>query len=260
MPQPHVQAELSPPVDAPDATERPAEQNSAEPKSAERIEPMTAEAPATEDHPPPPWSGVVLRIEFRYPEKHYMGLGTGFVIRDQSGNEYLMTCAHLVNDGGWDARYRIRMRTMDHTRTIEDYGDTLHIGKSVDLQQTRGRGGPDMTQDLIVRSVAGDWMQPLRLADHDPKVGDSVWVVGCEAKDSPHNERFYPIRIVGVGRGGYTARKLGSFDPRGFSGGPVVNSAGVVVGNVLVGSESTVGGSVVSAIRRHLAEHDIAPE
>jgi S1-C subfamily serine protease len=201
-----------------------------------------------------------LRIEFRYPEKHFMGLGTGFVIRDQSGNDYLMTCAHLVNDGGWDARYRIRMRTMDHARTIEDYGDTLHIGKSVDLQQVRGRGGPDMTQDLIVRSIAGDWMHPLRLAEQDPKVGDSVWVVGCEAKDPPHDEGFYPVRIVGVGRGGYTARKLGTFDPRGFSGGPVVNSAGVVVGNVLVGSDSNVGGSVVSAIRRHLAEHGITPE
>jgi hypothetical protein len=262
MQQPHVQLEPTPPaVDPPNANESSAEQTSTERKSAERNQSMSAEAPASEDPPPPPpWSGVVLRIEFRYPEKRYVGFGTGFVIRDQSGNDYLMTCAHLVKDGGWEARYRIRMRTMDHTRSIEDYGDTLHIGKSVDLQQGRGRGGPDMTQDLIVRSVAGDWMQPLQLAEHDPKVGDCVWVVGCEAKDPPHDERFYPVRIAGIGRGGYTARKLGTFDPRGFSGGPVVNSAGLVVGNLLVGSESTVGGSVVTAIRRHLADHGITPE
>jgi hypothetical protein len=248
-------------VDFRDAAQKSVDPKTADQKPAERIEPMAAEARVAEDAgPPQPWSGAVLRIEFSYPEKHFMGLGTGFVIRDQAGNDYLMTCAHLVNDGGWEARYRIRMRTMDNMRSIDDYGDTLHIGKSVDLQQPRGRGGPDMTQDLIVRSVAGDWMQPLRLAEQDPKVGDSVWVVGCEAKDPPHSERFYPVRIAGVGRGGYTARKLGTFDPRGFSGGPVINSAGLVIGNVLVGSESTVGGSVVTAIRRHLSEHGITPE
>jgi S1-C subfamily serine protease len=250
-----------PPVASPEATENSTEQKSVEQKSAEPAQPMSAQTPENEHpSPPPPWSCVVLRIEFHYPEKHYMGLGTGFVIRDQSGNHYLMTCAHLVNDGGWESRYRIRMRTMDHTRSIEDYGDTLHIGKSVDLRQGRGRRGPDMTQDLIVRSVAGESMQPLQLAERDPRVGDCVWVVGCEAKDPPHDERFYPVRIEGVGLGGYTARKVVAFDPRGFSGGPVVNSAGLVVGNVLVASESTVGGSVVTTIRRHLAEHGITPE
>src|SRR5262249_21571921 len=152
--------ESAPPVKSPEPTEKPPEQKSVAQKPAEHIEPTAANGPAAEDPAPPaPWSGVVLRIEFRYPEKHYVGLGTGFVIRDQPGNDYLMTCAQLIKDGGWEARYRSRMRTMDNTRSIDDYGDTLHIGKSVDLHPG-GRGAPDMTQDLIVRSVAGDWMQP----------------------------------------------------------------------------------------------------
>ena len=84
-------------------------------------------------------------------------------------------------------------------------------------------------------------------ADHRIAVTGAV----SEAKDPPHDERFYPVRIVGVGRGGYTAKKLGAFDPRGFSGGPVINSAGLVVGNVLVGSDfTTVAELAAAGVRR----------
>jgi S1-C subfamily serine protease len=223
-------------------------------------EPATMIVPDVNPAPPGPWSGVVLRVEFLFPELRKRGLGTGFVVRDNRDECYLLTCTHLMDDGSWENRFRLRMHTMSGSRTIESYGSTLHIGKSVELKQARANGRPDLTQDLIIRSVAGDWVQPLALAKDDPKAGDRVWAVGCVALDSPHDERFYPGRIVEIGDGGYIMEKLVEFDPRGFSGGPVVNGEGKVVGNVLAGSSTTVSGACVSAIRRHLLEHDISAD
>jgi hypothetical protein len=203
------------------------------------------------------WSGVVLRVEFVFPERRAMSLGTGFVIRDRFRNLYLVTCAHLLRDRDWDNRYSVRMKTMDGQRRIESLGTTLLAGSGVDLKHPLSNGWPDMTHDLVVRPIAGSWAQPLRLAKTDPRKGDWVWAVGCEAREPPGDERLFRGCVSQVANGGFVFEKIDPFDPRGFSGGPVVNASGEVVGNVLAGAGNLVTGATVGALRGRLHEAGI---
>lgn len=193
-----------------------------------------------------------MRLEFDYPAQHIRYLGTGFIIRDRAKADWLITCAHLIGEKAWEDRYQVKMRTMKGDRIIRSYGTTLHVGTSVDLYQLSHGRWPDMTQDLVIRLVAGEWVQPMPLARADPKVGDWVWAVGCEARRPPSDEKLFLGQVVEVADGGFIFKRQVAFDPHGFSGGPVINTRGEVVGNLLAGGSGLVSGATVSTLRQRL--------
>jgi hypothetical protein len=204
-----------------------------------------------------PWANVVVRLEFINREKSLRHLGTGFVIRDQAKKFYLMTCAHLIEKQEWRDQYRVLLRTMNGQGAAESLGASLFVGTSVDLKRRWPNGWPDMTQDLVIRSVADHWARPLPLAAADPEPGEWVWAVGCEALKSPSDEKLFAGRIVEVVNGCYILKKYDRFDPHGFSGGPIVNQQGQVVGNVIAGGHDIIGGATVSTLRQRLAQQRI---
>jgi S1-C subfamily serine protease len=206
---------------------------------------------------PPKWSGVVLRLEFVFPEKHLRHTGTGFIVRERSGNTYLLTCAHLVDKKEWESRHSVTMRFMNNETVIHSLGPSVYIGTPVDLKHLGSNGRPDMTHDFVIRSVVGNWARPLPLAKADPKPGEKVWAIGCESGKPASDEQLFAGEVVEVMGGGYTFKKHVAFDPRGFSGGPVVNRQGQVIGNVLAGGGDFVSGATVGTMRRRLAEKGI---
>jgi S1-C subfamily serine protease len=199
----------------------------------------------------------VWRLEYVYPRLGVRVAGTGFIVRDRADGAYLLTCAHVLDAKPGQAHGSLRMRTMDGAHVIQSGGAALHMGNAVDLKRRGPDGRPDMTQDFAVRLVSGRGAKPLVLANGDPATGDRVWAVGQEAGQPPGAERYYPGVIVHVGDGGYLMRQLEPFNAPGFSGGPIVNSRGEVVGNVLTGGSGFVGGATVSTLRRRLAENGI---
>jgi hypothetical protein len=198
------------------------------------------------------WNGVVMRMEFIFPEKGHRYWGTGFVVQDKKKENYLMTCAHLIEANDWKNRFSIVMHTMDHSRTIESLGTSIHVGTSVNLREVGPNGWPDMTQDLVIRPVAGDWAKPMPMAKADPRVGEWVWAVGCEAHKPLSNEKLFQCQIIEVSNGGYLMERHVEFDPHGFSGGPIVNSYGEVVGNVLAGGANIISGATITTLRHRL--------
>jgi Trypsin-like peptidase domain len=211
--------------------------------------------PIAPDPPAPPsggaWSGIVLRITFTFPERRLRRAGTGFVVQDRSGQWYLLTCAHLTSDKDWETRHCVMMQTMDGRLAIESYGPSLYHGPAVNPKAIR-HGRVDTTTDLVIRSVAGQSMRPLPLAAQDPRVGDWVWAVGRESASPRGNEKLFPCQIRQVADGGYVMKKHAEFDPHGFSGGPIVNAAGKVVGNVIAGGGEFIQGATVTTLRQHL--------
>jgi hypothetical protein len=143
------------------------------------------------------------------------------------------------------------MQTMDGRLAIESYGSSLYHGPAVNPKTTR-HGRVDTTTDLVIRVVAGQSMRPLPLAVQDPRVGDWVWAVGREGASPRGNEKLFPCQIREVAEGGYLMRKHREFDPHGFSGGPIVNAAGKVVGNLIAGGGEFIQGATVTTLRQHL--------
>jgi S1-C subfamily serine protease len=207
--------------------------------------------------PPPLGAGVVWRLEYVYPGQGVRVAGTGFIVRDTADCDYLLTCAHVLDARPGQAHGSLRMRTMDGSQVIRSSGAAIHVGRAVDLTQRGADGRPDMTYDFAVRLVSGRGARPLTLAKKDPAVGDRVWVIGQEVGQPPAPEYYYPGTIDHVADGGFVMKQLETFNAHGFSGGPVVNARGEVVGNVLTGGAGFVGGATVSTIRARLAEEGI---
>jgi hypothetical protein len=243
---------------------RPEKQQSSQPEAIPPQEDKSAWQPSRSYLPPPPepfasrWSGVALRVDFIFPERHLITSGTGFIIRDRHGDSYLLTCAHLLRDQEWANRHSVRFHTMPGDRTIETLGSSVHVGTGIKLSEVGPEGRPDMTTDLVIRRVGGNWVKPLRLAYADPNKGDVVWAVGLEPGAPPSDERLFRGRITEVAGGGYTLEKVDSFNPRGFSGGPLVNARGEVVGSILAGGGPNVSGATVGTLRKRLKQNGIA--
>ena len=149
---------------------------------------------------------------------------------------------------------------MDGRRLIESLGPSLHVGTTADLQHVGPDGRPDLTEDFAVRLVLGTWARPLTLAATEPAVGDWVWVVGREFGLPPGDELLYLGQITEVADGAYVLKQRDPFDGHGFSGGPVVNRKGEVVGNVVAGGPGLLSGATVGTLRRRLAEHGITAD
>ena len=70
-------------------------------------------------------------------------------------------------------------------------------------------------------------------------------------------QKFFKAKVTGAEQGGVTLKQQDRFQLRGFSGGPVLNTQGQVVGTVLGGPEPTILCSKVSALRKRLQEAGI---
>ncbi|MBV9123877.1 MAG: hypothetical protein JO112_11010, partial [Planctomycetes bacterium] len=86
---------------------------------------------------------------------------------------------------------------------------------------------------------------------------DWVWVVGLEFGQPPGNEHLYPGQVIELTHGGYVLKQLPPFEAQGFSGGPVVNSQGEVIGNVLAGSPGIISGATAGTLRGWLQQNGI---
>jgi S1-C subfamily serine protease len=211
--------------------------------------PAVAESPAPTT---PPTVPATAAIRPTYDLKNQQAAaGTGFLVKDQAGKVYFLTAAHVMDDEAeWRSVKNLALATMAGERIGSAKPSALKwIGKPFDERDT--------TTDFAIWEPTFDTPPtPLALAAEDPKKNEWVWVVGLEgAQRGP--QKFFRARVTGAEQGGVTLRQEDRFQLRGFSGGPVLNGRGQVVGTVLGGPEPTILCSKVSSIRKRLQEAGI---
>lgn len=96
----------------------------------------------------------------------------------------------------------------------------------------------------------------LPLAAEDPKKNEWVWVAGLEGGQRGP-QKLFRANVTGAESWGVTLRQEDRFQLRGFSGGPVLNAQGQVVGTILGGNEPTILCSKVGSLRKRLQEAGI---
>ena len=190
-----------------------------------------------------------LRPEFVYGEGKRQRTGTAFVVR-AGGRKYLVTAAHLYKDAEWRAMETVSLRTMAGEPAGQAPGTPLYVGKWTEASPLDDENDLEkLGEDLAVAALPeGNTGSPLHLAARPARVGDLVWVVGCE-KDTPGSQRLYGCRVRFVADGYFTFEPLRRFDPWDFSGAPVIDDKGNVVGNLLMGSRTKIHGTTVLAMR-----------
>jgi hypothetical protein len=211
--------------------------------------PAVAETPPPTTAPTAP-AAAALRPTYQF-KGEQAAAGTGFVVKDSTGKAYFLTAAHVMDDEAeWRSIRGVSLTTMSGEPVGSAKPAGLKwIGKSFDVVDT--------TTDLVIWEPTFDSPpDALTLAAEDPKRNEWVWIVGIEAgRRGP--QKLYRCKVTGAESGGVTLRQDERFQLRGFSGGPVLNAQGQVVGTVLGGNEPTVLCSKVSALRKRLAEAGI---
>jgi hypothetical protein len=111
---------------------------------------------------------------------------------------------------------------------------------------------------MIHRLQSSTSPQPLPLSTAAPKIGDSVWLVGLES-GKRDRQQLYECKVLAVSDDEFEYAGVNPVNPWDFSGGPVVNEKGAVVGNLLAGNRtgSHLVGVTVAVIRRRLRENGI---
>ncbi len=177
--------------------------------------------------------------------------GTAFVVQDKAGKRYMLTAAHVLDDPArWQRAKTASLRVMAGPVVAQLENRPSYIGKPFT------EAGPAF--DLVVWPLAeGAKASSLKLAAADPKKNEWLWVIGQEASSSGP-QKMYRCQVTGAESSGFVLKQLDHFEMRGFSGGPVVNAQGEVVGSLLGGrssDEPIISG--VSGIRARLADSKI---
>lgn len=201
---------------------------------------------------PPPEKGPEVAADASL-RPHYLlsgrstAAGTAFVVRSKSGQLYMLSAAHVMdNDAEWQQVRAVTLKQMGGGEVAKVKDRPVFIGKPLDV------GG--VPSDLVIWPLAdGAKVTPLKLANEDPKKNEWVWAVGQEPGSSGP-QKIYRCKVTGSESGGYTLKQHDTFEMRGFSGGPVVNAKGEVVGSILAGKSPDMMMSAVSSIRQRLAE------
>jgi hypothetical protein len=177
--------------------------------------------------------------------------GTAFVVQDKAGKCYMLTAAHVLDDTAkWQQVKAAKLRVMAGPVVGDVEDRPSYVGKPFTESGT--------AYDLVIWPlVAGAKVTPLKLAAASPKKNEWLWVIGQEAS-STGPQKMYRCQVTGAERGGFVLEQYDHFEMRGFSGGPVVNAQGEVVGSLLGGvsaSEPLISG--VNDIRARLADAKI---
>jgi hypothetical protein len=183
--------------------------------------------------------------------------GTGFFVKAPSGRVVALTAAHVLEKNEWSTVRVTWFDTMTgDVRTVVG-GKPDYLGRSFD-ELTPHESGRfpvfDTSEDFAIWSKLPAEAKPntIELSESEPKVNEWVWVAGAES-----GKRFalYRAKVTRVKKGTVMMSQHDRFAPRGFSGSPVFNAEGKVVGNLLAADPSSgqMAGATAATIRNRIS-------
>lgn len=215
--------------------------------------------------PPVAAPNSVFRSRFVTNSGEELEAGTAFVIHDSQGKPTMLTALHLFGEAGGLSK-EIPPAEMSK-RIVRGALLDFRTGKPVgSLGAARLKTGKPFSEAHGARrDLAAFSLKPtapttaLKLAVLNPRSMEWVWLLGDEVKHDPQTPRLFPGRVLLTDSDSVTILFEPSVELMAFSGAPLINGSGEVVGTLISGDESGRIGSAnpVEEIRAHLRENKV---
>jgi hypothetical protein len=175
--------------------------------------------------------------------------GTGFLVRDKSGKTYYLTAVHVMDETEWRQVASVSLATMGGEAVGNLQPPALvHVGVPFDRASA--------ASDLVVIEAPLEKGTPVPIGTEDPKRNEWLWVAGMEM-GRRGSGRLFRCKVTDGDSNGITLQQFDEFELRGFSGAPLLNAKGEVVGIVLGGKSTTVLCSKTSTLRQRITQAGI---
>ncbi|MEO1266872.1 MAG: serine protease [Myxococcota bacterium] len=195
-------------------------------------EPWSAKQPET-------WPQIVLTNDVTIKPDHLMIGASAFLMLDTHGEVFLGTAKHLLGSGGG----------------IEPAVPQQELNNRLVRWHVHPRTRPDDRMEAsgvaFMTPNASDWLMlsmpangrrvstPLRPRRNRARVGERVYLIGCPYSETTCQQNVYPCTVDGLeGDGFLCIPDDDGIALQGFSGAPLVDARGLLVG-ILLGSMSS---------------------
>jgi len=192
--------------------------------------------------------------------------GTAYVARTApGGTPYVITALHLFCvDGHVESQIpggQLEMRVSFINLSPFGGREIVATGRGSKVSSGYVRSNnKDLAGDVAAFEVDPATLKAdvLILAAEDARVGETVWLLGDQENAKPQSQKLWTARVTEVSAQRTMVQTEATLSFDAFSGAPVVNGKGEVVGHLIAASASgLVAMTGVSGIRQRLSEAGI---
>lgn len=185
---------------------------------------------------PGEWPAIVLTNKASFRGHSPLEGGSAFLI-EHGGKVYGATARHLLSPEATGVKPLIPIRKLDKVLIEWHMSPFDRPGREVSLSALHGEPGDYGDEDALFLSCkdgpdADLPATPLRVFKGKVLRGERVYLIGPTSTEGAAGQEVYRARVILVDRGSHniTALLEKPVDLMGFSGSPVVNEKGYVVG------------------------------
>jgi hypothetical protein len=193
--------------------------------------------------PPEQWPQIMLTNLADLHRRDPLEGASGVLVRGESGALYGVTVSHLLGalaPAGRDiapASLKTYLKGWTFHRRDDEEAAITFRGVHDELFTRRFQ-----SLDLLVltkpENADSTPATSLRVASASRRPGDAVFVVGVPYDSPTQKQQVYACTVDAMSKDGITVSTTDNFDPSGFSGAPIVDKSGHLIGLVRGGSKA----------------------
>ena len=176
------------------------------------------------------WPQILLTNDGQFRGHTPMEGASSFLVKAEDGRTFAVTAKHLLGDDGGvspgldPTRFNEVLTSWRmHPRTVED------LSVEVDKLVAHGKGDEDWIL-FSLKKKANLPSRPLRVRGNRVEVGETVYMIGCPYEEEDCKQNVYLGKVASRYYAQFTFTFAPPVDLSGFSGAPIVDANGHLVG------------------------------
>ena len=181
------------------------------------------------------WPQILLTNKALFKGHSDLGCASGFLIKTATG-VLACTAKHVIEEAGGCTNPPIDAKNLNKVLMSWKMFPRAVVKDTVTLERLLN---PGTSRDILLFTVKSANKKVFALSPslEEPVADQKLFMIGCEYRDKACNQRVYQGRFLHLNEGQWVMTGPKSVDLTGFSGAPVLNEKGHVIGLVSAGGD-----------------------